>query len=150
MLTVDRAHVVAVDAPSGVLPVALANLEMSEDAIAQFACDYGFLGVEQSWLPNDDSYLVGEGEQFKAWVEAVTVFRIVFNEVNGKGRDNSAGEGFELEALAKPFAHGGRFFQLYRWEIVATDICGESIAGHALVSPDFGSAGNSADTTARL
>ncbi len=105
----------------GELPAALAHLELTEDAIARFVHEYGFLGFLQTYQCSDSTeYEVGE--QFDAWVEAVTVFRIVFRAVHGERPSDESTERFTVEAPYEPLRFNGQLLQTHRW-IIASDLC---------------------------
>lgn len=101
---------------SSALAAELANLELTEEAIAEFVQRLGYLGVDQPWFPGDGSHNMGMGEQFNAWVEAVTVFRVVFHEINGRAGQRPE-EGFTLASVGEPFVHHGQLYRRHRWTI---------------------------------
>jgi len=110
------------------LPAALAHLPLTEDGIIQFAQEYGYLGVDQLFEIVEGSAEEGElgsGEQFNAWVEAVTVFRIIYRAIQGEGASNEPGERFVFECfLENPLNFAGHKYLPYVWEVVS-DLCRE-------------------------
>ena len=79
----------------------LADLPLTEDAIAEFVRDYGYLGVGTWWIP------VTVGEQIQAWVEAVTVLRVVWREAAGRPQEPGEGFGSKQSASPSPTARTG-------------------------------------------
>lgn len=107
----------------GELPAALAHLELTEDSIAKFVHEYGFLGFLQTYRCSDSTdYEVAE--QFDVWVEAVTVFRIVFRAVHGERSDDDPRERFIVEAPYESVRFEGQQLRTHRW-MIASDLCRE-------------------------
>jgi len=100
---------------------ALANMDLTEPGIARFVTEYGFLGVSQLTTVGDGTQShTSKSETLDAWLEAVTVLRIVWREINGKQRDNEPGEKFLVAPFGDPAERpGAGYLQNYVWRIEA-------------------------------